>query len=222
MEFRVLGPVEALAAGRRVDLGHPKQRAMLAVLILELNHVVPAERLIDRTWGEAPPASARNLLYGYIAGLRAALPPDSDAPASLLRRAGGYVLEARADQVDLFRFRRLAAEAADSDADQHAARLLRDALDLWHGDAFTGLTGPWFAAMRETLNGLKLRARLDLNDIMLRQGLHDSLIAELPEQAVAYPADETADRPADAGAIPVGSAGRGAAMVRADQAVALR
>ncbi|NUP35648.1 MAG: winged helix-turn-helix domain-containing protein, partial [Streptomyces sp.] len=66
MDFRVLGPVEAWSKDRQVDLGHAKQRCVIAVLLVEANRVVPAGQLIDRVWGEEPPASVRSVLYGYV------------------------------------------------------------------------------------------------------------------------------------------------------------
>jgi DNA-binding SARP family transcriptional activator len=71
MEFGVLGPVEVWLDGRTVDAGHARQRAVLAVLALEAGRPVPAEVLIDRVWGEDPPRSVRNVLYGYVTRLKA-------------------------------------------------------------------------------------------------------------------------------------------------------
>ena len=190
MEFQVLGTVDVFGAGQRIDAGHPKQRAVLAVLVLDLNQVVPAERLIARIWGEDPPSSVRNVLYGYVARLRSALAAAADPAVSLSRRAGGYVLEGGDDQVDLFRFRSLVAQASVSGDDEQAALLLRESLDLWHGEALAGLSGLWFAAMRASLARQKMAALLDLNDIRLRQGQHHALASELAGQAAAHPADE--------------------------------
>ncbi len=73
MEFRVLGPVEVHHAGQRVDVGHARQRCVLAVLLCDVNHIVPDDRLIDRVWGDDPPSSVRNTLAGYVTRLRASL-----------------------------------------------------------------------------------------------------------------------------------------------------
>ena len=190
MEFQVLGTVDVFGAGQRIDAGHAKQRAVLAVLVLDLNKVVPAEQLIDRIWGEDPPSSVRNVLYGYVARLRSALAAAGDPAVSLSRRTGGYVLEARDEQVDLFRFRSLVSQANVSGDDEQAAVLLRESLSLWHGEALAGLSGPWFAAMRASLARQKMAALLDLNDIRLRQGQHQALASELDGQAAAHPPDE--------------------------------
>ena len=188
MEFRVLGPVKVAAEGQQVDVGHPRQRAVLAVLVVRLNHAVPTERLVDCVWGEHPPASARNVLYGYVARLRAAL-AGAGAPDALARHEGGYVIRADEDQVDLYRFRRLVAEARTADDDEKAG-LLRAALGLWRGEALGRLSSPWLRAMRDTLEQQRMAAVLDLGDIMLRRGEHEAVADELAQYAATHPADE--------------------------------
>lgn len=199
MEFRLLGPVEVLVGDQPIDIGHAKQRAVLAVLLLDVGHVVSSEWLIDRVWGEDPPLSSRNLLSGYVARLRKAFvqagKPSPSAGAdepgvSLARKAGGYVLTASPDQVDLYRFRSLVTKSAAAGADERAESLLRYALDLWRGDALAGLASPWLASMRETINRERLAAIIDLNDLKMRQGKHAALITELEELAARYPASE--------------------------------
>jgi len=70
MDFRVLGPLEVLGDDGRVSLAGPKQRAVLAHLILRPNRVVPASLLIDELWGDEPPETARNTLQTYVYRLR--------------------------------------------------------------------------------------------------------------------------------------------------------
>ena len=73
MEFRILGPVEVWEGGRRLDVGGPKPRAVLAAFLLHADQMVSADRLIDELWGETPPATARNVLQCHVARLRRAL-----------------------------------------------------------------------------------------------------------------------------------------------------
>jgi DNA-binding SARP family transcriptional activator len=87
MEFLILGPLEVSEDGRKLALGGPKQRAVLAHLILRANHVVPADLLIDGLWGEEPPESARNTLQTYVYRLRRLL-----GDGRIEGRDGGYVL----------------------------------------------------------------------------------------------------------------------------------
>jgi DNA-binding SARP family transcriptional activator len=195
MQFGVLEPVEVWLDGRAVAAGHARQRAVLAILLLDAGRAVPAEVLIDRVWGEDPPRSVRNVLYGYVARLKAliATGQDADGPeanVSLSRHPGGYLLRSGPDQVDLVRFRRLVAEAAGAAADDRAAAALGEALALWRGSALAGLDSPWLNAMRATVELERVAAMLDLNDIRLRRGEHGALAGELAAQAAESPAGE--------------------------------
>ena len=190
VEFRVLGSVEVRVAGQEIDAGHSKRRAVLAVLLLDLGRTVSPDLLIDRVWGEAPPASVRNVLSGYLARLRAAIAAAAQPEVQLTRLPGGYLLKAPAEQLDLHRFRCLTADAASADDEQSAA-LLRQALGLWRGPALAGLDSPWLRAMRETLELERAAAVLELNEVRLRLGEHAALVSELSGQATAsFPADE--------------------------------
>jgi DNA-binding SARP family transcriptional activator len=189
MEFRVLGPVEIGVGDRMLNVGHARQRAVLAVLLLDVGRVVPADLLIDRVWGEDPPVAVRNTLSGYAARLRSVIASAGEAGVGLSRRQGGYVLAADPGRVDLVRFRRLAASAAAAN-DEHAAAVLGEALGLWRGPTLTGVDSPWLAAMRETLELERHAAMLDLTDVRLRLGEHAALVSELAGQAAAVPGDE--------------------------------
>jgi DNA-binding SARP family transcriptional activator len=190
MEFRVLGPVQVWVDGRPVDAGHPRQRAVLAVLLLA-GGVVPLEVLIDRAWGQDPPRSVRNVAYGYVGRLKALLADGMDSRVSLSRRPGGYLLQAGPDHVDLGRFRRLVAEAtAAAGDDERTGAALSEAIGLWRGPALAGLDSPWLNAMRVRLELERAAAVLDLGDIRLRRGEHGVLAGELAGRAAAAPADE--------------------------------
>lgn len=190
MELGVLGPVEVRVNGQSLDTGHARRRAVLAVLLLELGCVVPPEVLIDRVWGGENPSSVLNTLYGYVARLRAAIAKADDPQLALSRRPGGYLLQAEAERLDLWRFRHLVSEAAVSADDQRRAGLLRQALGLWRGPALAGVHSPWLNAVRATLEADRLTVRSDLNDIRLRQGEHSALVSELTGQATVRPTDE--------------------------------
>jgi DNA-binding SARP family transcriptional activator len=190
MEFRILGPVEVRIAGGCVDAGHARQRSVLAVLLLDLGRVVPTGLLIDRVWGEDPPGSVRNVLYGYVTRLRAAISGSPDPGVSLARYHGGYLLQAGPEQVDVCRFRRIVAEAAAAGQDERAAVLLHDALGLWHGPALAGLDSPWLDRMRDSLEMERMAAVLELNDVRLRLGQHSALAGELPGMAASATGEE--------------------------------
>jgi DNA-binding SARP family transcriptional activator/tetratricopeptide (TPR) repeat protein len=191
VDFRVLGPVEVSLAGERADTGHTPQCAVLAVLLLNTGRSVPLDVLIDRVWGEDPPRSARNLVYGYVGKLRALVARGDDPAVTLCRRQDGYRLQAEPDQVDVHRFRRLVAEAAGAATDDdRAAALLGEAVALWRGPALAGLDSPFLNGMRVRLELERAAAVADLNDIRLRRGEHRAMVGELAGQAAASPADE--------------------------------
>jgi DNA-binding SARP family transcriptional activator len=191
MEFGLLGPVEVWLDGRPAAAGHARQRAVLAVLLLDAGRVVPLEVLIDRVWGDHPPRSVRNVVYGYVGRLKALLASTGDPGGTLSRRPGGYLLQAAPNQVDVFRFRRLvAAAAAAAGDDERAGAALGEAVALWRGPALGGLDSPWLNAMRATLELERSGAVLDLGDIRLRRGEHSPLAVELVARAAAAPADE--------------------------------
>src|SRR5881397_741188 len=104
MEYRVLGPLEALGSAGPLPLGGAKQRAVLALLLLNANRVVSRERLIDELWGDDPPETAVASVQVYVSRLRKLLGSET-----LVTRPPGYVLLAEPESVDLQRFERLVA-----------------------------------------------------------------------------------------------------------------
>jgi peptide/nickel transport system substrate-binding protein len=166
VDFSVLGPIEARDEGRELSLGGPKQRALLAVLLLERNAVVSRDRLIYALWAERPPASAAHTLDAYVSRLRKLL-----GVGRLTRRAGGYVLRTDPAEVDLDRFDELVAHGREQLAAGHAAEgaaTLRVALAEWRGAALADLLYEPFAAEaaapleERRLNALEERVEADL------------------------------------------------------------
>jgi predicted ATPase/DNA-binding SARP family transcriptional activator len=189
-EFRLLGPLQAIVEGRPVTLGAPKQRALLAHLLLRANEAVPVERLIDALWPEEPPESARPAIQVYVSRLRAAL----GGAGRLESRSRAYVLRAVPDEVDLMRFRKLVAEAhqsLDGDEADRAAEALRQALALWRGRALADLDGePGVDQLvleleEERLAAIELRMEAEL-----AAGRDAELVPELEALVSEYPARE--------------------------------
>src|SRR4249920_3571150 len=109
MEFRILGPLEAVEGGRAVELPRQKHRALLATLLLHAGEPVSADRLIEDLWGESPPRTARDALQNYVSLLRKAL-----GAAVVVTSGAGYLLDVAPEQVDARRFERLTDEARAS------------------------------------------------------------------------------------------------------------
>jgi DNA-binding SARP family transcriptional activator len=129
VDYRLLGPLEVLSAGGEpLALGGQKQRGVLALLLLRVNHVVSTETLIGTLWGESPPRTAATSLQNVISALRKLLGAES-----VETRPPGYRLVADEDSVDLLRFERLVESARRLEPVERAERL-REALALWRGD----------------------------------------------------------------------------------------
>ncbi|WP_035286484.1 AfsR/SARP family transcriptional regulator [Actinokineospora spheciospongiae] len=183
----LLGEVGASAHGRPVDIGAAKQRCVLAALAVDLGRVVSDEQLVDRVWGVDPPSTSRKTLASYVSRLRTAF---AGTGADIKRRSGGFVLLDEHVTVDLRRFNDLCARAASGDAEE-AAELLTSALELWRGEALTGLDGEWAAEERDRLHRVRFGAECDLTDARLRLGgRDDALVAELSARVVEHPLDE--------------------------------
>jgi DNA-binding SARP family transcriptional activator len=189
MEFRILGPMEVVDDGRSLELGGARQRALLAILLLRRNEVVPAERVLESLYGASQPATAAKSLQAHVSRLRKAL-----ADGRLVTRGGGYVLETRAEEVDADRFARLvdqgrAALAADDPAT--AATLLEDALALWRGPPLGDLSYEDFAQSEiARLDELRLSGLEELAEARLALGGHAELVSELERLVVEHPLRE--------------------------------
>jgi predicted ATPase/DNA-binding SARP family transcriptional activator len=187
VQFRILGPIQALLDDDEpAALGAPKQRGLLALLLVDRRRVVTAEQLIDGLWGESPPASALQSLQVYVHGLRRAL------GAERIETAGrGYRVVVGEDELDLDRFERtlergraaLEAERADDAADE-----LREALAIWRGPALADLPeATRRAAEAERLEELRLTALELRYDAELACGRHDAVVAELEALTAEHP-----------------------------------
>ena len=169
-----------------LPLGAPKQRALLALLLLNADAVVPRERLVDALWGDSPPRSAVASLQVYVHALRRALGPDR-----IETRGTGYRLRIEPDELDLARFGRLVergrnALAVGRPAD--AAEDLRAGLRLWRGAPLADLAGePLAEAEAPGLEERRLQALELLQDAELALGHHDALVPELQSLIAAEP-----------------------------------
>jgi DNA-binding SARP family transcriptional activator len=194
MEFRILGPLEVRSNGHTLPLGGPKQRAVLALLLLGANRVVSRERLIAELWPDAPGRDSEHALTLQISRLRKALSAGGSGEQRVVTRAPGYVLRVERDELDLDRYEQLVAagraalEARDAES---AVALLREAESLWRGRPLADLEFEPFARLDverlEELRMTGLEARIEAE---LATGRHRELVPELEGLIAEHPLRE--------------------------------
>jgi class 3 adenylate cyclase/DNA-binding SARP family transcriptional activator/tetratricopeptide (TPR) repeat protein len=175
MEFRVLGPLEVVEGGRAVDLGGAKQRALLALLAINANHVVSRDRLVEALWEDEPPETAGKALQVYVSQLRKQLGRER-----LETGSSGYLLRLDPDELDLARFQRL-----------HESGRPEAALALWRGDPLADFAEQRFAqAEIARLQELRLSCIEQRVERDLAEGHHAELVGELDALVREHPLRE--------------------------------
>ncbi|MFK8844994.1 BTAD domain-containing putative transcriptional regulator [Streptomyces sp. Ac-502] len=188
--FTVLGAVGVRRGERRIDAGPPRERALLAVLLLRDGRGTSEPELVRALWGASPPPDATATLREYVCRLRAVLEPDADM---LVSEADGYALRVGAGELDLKCAERLAAEAEQARRSGDPARareLLAQALELWTDEPLAGVPNPCGATWRARLEERRLslvETRLALD---LEAGQHARVVAELTALTAEHPLRE--------------------------------
>jgi DNA-binding SARP family transcriptional activator/class 3 adenylate cyclase len=175
VEFRILGPLEVVDNGREVTPVRPKQRALLALLLLRANEVVSNDELVEALWGEAPPATAHTALHGHVSSLRKLL-----GSKAIQTKRAGYVLQLRPDQIDMRRFESLAEAARRERNAARRSELLTSALSLFRGEPLSDFRYEGFAREEAArIEEMRLGALEERIEAELELGQHLDLIPEL-------------------------------------------
>ncbi|HKF31451.1 MAG TPA: BTAD domain-containing putative transcriptional regulator, partial [Jatrophihabitantaceae bacterium] len=188
LEIGLLGEFAASYHGVALDLGGPRQRAVLALLVLHRGQTVSAEHIIECLWQGEPPASAFASLQSYISHLRRRLEPEVAARSRsgvIARQARGYAVRLSADAVDAWRFEQLLAPA-ESGADP--VRWLSEALQLWRGAALADYADQAWAQpeitrledLRSVARERLAAARVDRGEAAVMVGELEAMVAEAP------------------------------------------
>ncbi|MFI1726375.1 BTAD domain-containing putative transcriptional regulator [Streptomyces sp. NPDC020489] len=195
--FRALGPIEAVVDDRLVDLGAPKQRALLALLVSKVGRPVACDAIVEELWTGHPPPAAVSSLHAYVANLRRVLEPGR-APRTrptVLRTYGrGYLLDRRMVEVDVHHFDERAAagrQALDRGDPLSAVHEFEGALALWRGPAYaevaeTACVRPDVARLEE----LRLSVVEGRCAALLAAGAHEIAVAELEAFVQDHPLRE--------------------------------
>jgi DNA-binding SARP family transcriptional activator len=188
VDFRILGPFEATGDVGPVKLTGGKQNALLALLLLHADRVVPMDRLIDDIWGEQVPESAQKMVQIFVSQLRKQLPD------GLVRtRPPGYQLTLDGHTLDLREYEQLSAhgrEALRRGRVEEAAARLREALALWRGVALAEFREPFAEVEGARLAEQQLACLEDRIEADLALGRHHELVAELEALVRRHPLRE--------------------------------
>src|SRR5215467_7260972 len=196
VRYSVLGSLRAWRADMELDLGQPKQLAVLAMLLLNANALVPQTAIIDGVWGDEAPATVVNLVYTYVSRLRRILEPvrgPHDAYQLLVGEPSGYMLHVGPGQLDLEEFQNLLDQAKDRRAGGDLAGAVdayTAALRLWNVSPLAGVPGPVAEAERSRLAELHSTVLEDRAEAILELGGHHELAGELLALAAEHPLRE--------------------------------
>jgi DNA-binding SARP family transcriptional activator/tetratricopeptide (TPR) repeat protein len=189
MDFRVLGPVEAVRDGRPVHIGRRQERCLLALLLLEPGRVVGTDRLVDLLWDSQPPRSARGAIHTYVARLRPIL---ADHDVRLVSRAEGYLVEVDPGAVDAHVFSTTVADAQRQSEPADRAARLEQALSLWRGPLLADVADDRLRdRVGASLSEQRLSAAEALAQARLDSSRPDLAIGDLVGLVRAHPARES-------------------------------
>jgi DNA-binding SARP family transcriptional activator len=197
MQWRALGPVEAVVAGQPAELGPPRQRALFGRLLSRVDRPVAVDTVIEELWAGDPPPAAMASVRAYVSNLRRVLEPGRPrrAPATVLcTRAPGYLLSSRGVDFDVHRFDQHAAAGRAALGSGNFTRAVGEfgaALGLWRGRAYADVSdAPWAAPEVARLEELRLSVVEAWCQAQLQLGEHHSAVAGLEMHVRAHPLRE--------------------------------
>ena len=189
MDFRILGPLEVHDGDRDVPLRGGKERALLALLLVNVNRTLAIDRIVDSLWGDDVPETAQKMVQVHVSHLRKVLDPQT-----IRTRPPGYALVLPKEQLDLHRFETGVLEARralDDDRPGEAVHRFREALSLWRGPALAEFTSEPFAESEQArLEDLRMYAVEGLLDAELELGRHRAAVGELEVLIAEHPLRE--------------------------------
>ena len=188
MDFRILGPLEAIDEAGPVELTGGKQKALLALLLLHADRVVPVDAIVDDLWGDEVPESAQKMVQIFVSQLRKQLPQ-----GLIQTRAPGYRFDLDGHSLDLRSFERLHADGRTALAGgraREAATIFRRALELWRGPALAEFEEPFARLEESRLAEQHLTCLEECIDAELILGRHAELVAELDALVRRHPLRE--------------------------------
>jgi DNA-binding SARP family transcriptional activator/uncharacterized protein HemY len=192
LEFLILGSLEVIAGGRRIELGGVRHQIVLALLLLNPGQFVINGRLTEALYGNSPPPTSRAQVQICISALRRQFTAHG-LPNIISTRSQGYTIHVDVDQLDATRFETLlgqARHARDTGMADDAIARYREALTLWRGPALDGIDSGLVQSAASRLDERRIMANEDCVQLELDRGRHHDLISELTGLVEAYPLRE--------------------------------
>jgi DNA-binding SARP family transcriptional activator len=187
VEFRILGPLEAIGPDGPLVVRGAKRRGLLAYLLVHRGQVLSSDRLVDALADDAAGSGATGTVQTYLSQLRKVLPL---VGAELTTQPTGYVLELQDDTLDAARFEAMVRAAADERDLGSRVRMLDGALGLWRGAALEEFSWSWAVAERARLDRRRLDALCNRAEARLERGEYLEALSELDALTEEYPLDE--------------------------------
>ena len=216
LEFHALGGLAITESGDELSIGGPRQRRLVAMLLIHRNSVVSVDRLAEAVFAGEPTPAASTTLRSYVARIRRVVDANGSAPM-VVTQAPGYVLRLPGEAFDVARFERLLTEAGSHLARGDAAGaspVLRRALALWRGDPYAEFADEeWALPEAQRLRELRIVAHERLVEAELACGRAAEMIAEIESLAGEHHASRDVPGAADDRPVPLWSAGRRLARV---------
>lgn len=191
MNFAILGALEVRHPGGKIQITAPKQKSVLATLLLDVDNEVPIERLVDYVWDRRPPTAAQTTLQSYVYRLRQMFGPMPDV--HLQSSASGYAIEIGSCVLDLRYFQDQVSEAHEqmkNGTKGNAVAAFRRALAAWRGNALAGVPGTLMRQEAHHLDNQRVAAYEELMNLELDLGNHRRVIPELHKIVAEYPFHE--------------------------------
>lgn len=191
--FGLLGPLlVADTGGTAIAIPQPKQRVIMAALLLRANTTVTSDQLANALWQDTPPPNALAAIRTYVARLRRTL---GQVGTRLVSRPTGYAVELHPPgEFDLDELDRLHAEsrlAAKAQQWERAARASAKALSLWRGTALEDIPSDVLhRSVAERLEESRLQVATARMDAELHLGRDQYVLAELRQLATGHPLHE--------------------------------
>lgn len=190
--FGLLGPLLVTVNDTAVALGTPKQRAVLAFLLINRNRAISTESLIDAVWDGEPVPAARATIHTHVSNLRRLLGgSERDSEPVLVKAAPGYRLNVAADGCDLDRFiaeKSAGINAAAAGRFEAACTHLAAALAQWRGDVLEDLRGFRFAdTFAAALTEDHVLVHTSRAEAEIACGRASTVIADLEDLATKHP-----------------------------------